>query len=192
MPRLLLALALLTLPLACAAPPPRPAPPTDPGPLLPYDALPTHALWRQRVTLTWPDGQQAFDAALQRTPDALTLVALSPLGPPAFVIRHDAHGVHITHHGDRKLPFAPSYMIADIQKALYPWLPPGTTHGTRHGLTITETRTADRLTHRRIDSPHHPEPITVTYTDPTITLHNGWLGYTLRVDTLEIIPLDPP
>lgn len=183
------ALALLALLLAaCGAAPPPPVP-ADPGPLLPYDALPTHAVWRQRVTATWPDGEQSFDAALQRTPDALSLIGLSPLGPPGFVIRHDADGIHLTNHTDRTLPFAPSYMIADVQKAHYPWLPDGAAHGTRAGFEITEDHTDGRLTRRTFRHPDR-EPITVTYDGPTTTLQHGWFGYTLRIETLEVIPID--
>lgn len=182
-----LLLALLT---ACGAAPPPPPAASDPGPLLPYDALETRAVWRQRVTAIWPDGTQSFDAALQRTDDALSLIGLSPLGPPGFVIRHDAAGVHFTNHTDRTLPFAPTYMLADVQKVHYPWLPPGATDGNRAGYAITETHADGRLTRRVFRHPERPT-ITVTYDGDTATLRNEGLGYTLRVETVEVIPIEP-
>ncbi|MCA9671548.1 MAG: DUF3261 domain-containing protein [Myxococcales bacterium] len=117
-----LALALL---LAGCCPPatttraarPRPEPALRPVGDLPYDFF-----WRQRVTARWGDGRsQTFDAVLQKHRGTLRLVGLSPLGV-GFVIELRADGTtHFQNRTGRRLPFAPSYMLADVQRAFYPW-----------------------------------------------------------------------
>lgn len=200
----------LLLPVLAAACGPRAVPPdqqaalveahVDPGPLLPHTDLREHIFWRQRVTATWPEGEQSFEAVLQRDADALQLVGLSPVGPPAFVVRHGADGVSFENHSDRELPFAPSFMIADVQKAFYPWLPlpanvrQGEYRDSVRGLVVTEGYVDDALQWRtfvRVDDPEARE-LRVTYEPPVAdglppvaVLENGWFGYTLTVETLE-------
>ncbi len=169
----------------------------DPGPILPFDAWEGLVFLRQRVTATWPDGEQGFDAVLQRESDALSLVGLSPVGPPAFVVRHGVDGVMFENYSDRELPFAPSFMIADVQKAFYPWLPRtgATGHGVYEGLRVVETYRDDQLQERTFVRDADPEQrvLRVTYVAgdtsrvaSRVIIENGWFGYTLTVDTLEV------
>lgn len=195
--------ALLALLItACGAPPPTEAPPPDAGPMLPADAWPTAVLLRQRVSATWTGGTRGFDVALQRRGDALLLIGLAPFGPPGFVIRHGPGGVEVENNTGEALPFDPRYMLADVQKAFYPWLPPppageGVVRGEVLGLVVEARYTDGRLAERRFAGPGRA--IRVRYGAESIDgyareveLTHERLGYTLRIETVAVQPLDAP
>lgn len=189
-----LALALLAF-TACGPAAPRPdGPPPDPGPLLAADAWPAQVMLRQRVTAIWPQGTRGFDAALQRRGDELLLIGLAPFGPPGFVIRHGPAGVDVTNNTGEALPFDPKFMLADVQKAFYPWPePPG---AEALGFRIS-TREADGRLAERVFTPiDGGPPIEVEYGEEAIDgypraveLRNARFGYRLRIETIEVQPL---
>jgi predicted exporter len=207
----LLGMGLLVLIPACATPRPAPAF-TDadyPGMLQPPARLSADVMWQQRVTARWPDGERGFAAAVQKQADTLTVMGLAPLGPGfAFILRGDR--IETMNPGGQDLPFPPRFILLDVQRVFYPWLPPagpGATvpDGRREGIVggerVVELWAAGRLAERtftRVD--RRPEgAITVRYAwdradwlAPTrAVLANGWFGYELTVETAEETRLRP-
>lgn len=190
---LLLALALL---VGCAARPPTP-PPADPGPVRPADAWPARVLLRQKVSITWEGQTRSFDAAVQRVDETLTVVGLAPFGPPGFVIRHGPSSIDVENNLDRPLPFDPRFLVADVQKVFYPWLPPpeggqGWVEGEVAGLKVRARYVDGRLAERRfVGAP--PLVVGVRYgvdlidgISRVIELRHEGFGYRLRIETAAV------
>ncbi|MFW6051022.1 MAG: DUF3261 domain-containing protein [Myxococcota bacterium] len=207
MTRVALALALGTLAagasVGCGPPPgaraPEEAP--DPGPLLPPDALPFDFQWRQRVTASWEDGSEGFEAVLQKREGELSLVGLTPMGTPAFVLSLSPAGVTFDNRTGRELPFPPAFVVADVQRVFYPWLPPapegltGAREDVVRGVRVRERYRDGELVRRAFVRPDDPErrAVHVGY-GPTppgadapsrVVLDNGWFGYRLVIETLD-------
>lgn len=198
-PRPLLSAALALS--ACAAPRPRELSARDyPGALVPVSEVAPDFIARQRVEVTSGGRTHAFDAALQRRADALTLVGLTPFGARAFVIEQRGVSETFTPSLTRRLPFPPRFILLDVHRALFMGLPAphptdGEQRGQRDGEIITERYAHGRLVSRafrRADA-SPPGDIVVRYEggmEPprpprVLTLHNGWFGYDLRVETLS-------
>jgi hypothetical protein len=191
---------------ACGPALPPAAPSTDPqldaGPLRAVSTFSFDFQWRQRVTARWPDGTQGFDAVLMKRDGQLTLLGLSPMGVPGFVITLDANGqTHVDNRTGEPLPFPPSYVLADVQRVFFPWLGSvaegfsGERTGTTSGLTVRERYEDGRLVERyfaRDDAKERGE-VRVYYEGfrpgDDVPLHavleNRWFGYTLIIDTVE-------
>jgi hypothetical protein len=117
--------ALLT---SCASPPERRslAEADYPGVLRAPESLPFDVVWQQRVTASWGDGQQrGFDAAVQKRGLGLTVLGLSPMGSIGFAIVMRGDAIEVENHTSEELPFPPRFILLDVQRALYPWLPDG-------------------------------------------------------------------
>lgn len=172
-----------------------------PGPMLSPTAVAEQFLWRQRVTASWEDGSESFDAVLQMYDGQLTLMGLGPMGRPGFIATLTAAGVRFENRSGRSLPFAPEHLLADVQKVFYPWLPPvsagftGTRAGEHESLSIREAYSEGRLvtrSFRRSDAIERGE-LQVQYegwlpglTAPQrATLENAWFGYELTIVTVE-------
>src|SRR6478609_4864398 len=122
------ALATLLAAAGCihhTAPPERSkmAPPTA-AELPPPDAIPGTFTVRQKLRATSPKGGGSFEAVLQKTPGTLTLVGLTPYGSRAFLLQQTKGDVSFTKYVPRDLPFAPTFMLLDIHRALGQWLGP--------------------------------------------------------------------
>lgn len=201
---LLLATGLLGLG-ACARNPqtaqPGPGAGIGPGPMLAPTAIAERFLWRQRVTASWGDGSESFDAVLQMDGEELILMGLGPMGRPGFIATLGASGLRFENRSGRSLPFAAEHIMADVQKAFYPWLPPvpegftGTRVGEHESLMITEIYTSGRLRTRafqRSDALDRGE-LRVRYegwqpglpAPQRATLDNAWFGYELTILTVE-------
>lgn len=171
------------------------------GPILAPAAIGEPFLWRQRVTASWGDRSESFDAVLQMHDDELTLLGLGPMGRPGFVVTLTAAGVSFENRSSRRLPFDPEHIIADVQKVFYPWMPPPTegfsgTRASEHGvLMVSETHVEGRLRDRtftRSDAADRGE-LRVSYEqwDPALrapnraVLDNPWFGYQLTIVTVE-------
>lgn len=171
------------------------------GPLLAPAAVGEPFLWRQRVTARWGERIESFDAVLQLHDDELTLMGLGPMGRPGFIVTLRESGVTFENRSGRGLPFDPEHIMADVQKAFYPWIPsaPLGFSGTRvgeHGiLRVTETHADGRLRTRafqRSDAIDRGE-LRVTYDDwdsslrapGRAVLDNRWFGYELTIVTVE-------
>lgn len=171
-----------------------------PGTLRPPTELGADFQWRQQVTAKWPQGTRSFDAVLSKTGDELLLVGLGPMDTPGFVLTLDAKAqLEFENHTGQPVHFNPRYVLLDVQRAFYPWLPAASGAGAREGIVdnerVTETWKDGVLTERtfqRLDQ-NPPGTIVVTYSGWTAgsraprraTLNNGWFGYTLTIQTFE-------
>lgn len=185
-----------------------------PGELLPPAALGADLLWQQRVTASWGDSEQrGFDAAVQKQGDTLTVIGLSPLGQAGFVLVQRGLQVTFENHTDMHLPFPPRYVLLDVQRAFFPWLPPlaagtaGAGDGEREQIVgqerVVEVHEGGRLVERRFTRLDGKPAGTIvvryewTGTDagrraPTrAVLDNGWFGYRMTVDTHTEAALPP-
>ena len=182
--------------------PPSAQPPLSPGPIRGPGALEYEFQWRQQVTVTYPEGRASFEAVLQHNKGALTLVGLSAMGLPGFVITVDARGeVTLDNRSGRELPFEPEYIVADVQRVFFPWLPrpeprqEGRRNGEVLGMSVTESFKAGALQRRefrRADAPGRGA-VVVTYGDlqsgqdapRDVRVDNRWFGYQLQIQTLS-------
>ncbi len=174
-----------------------------PGVLRAPEALADDVLWRQHVTAVWgpEEERRGFDAVIQKVGTALTVLGLSPTGSVGFAIVLQDGNIELTNQMPEGLPFPPRYVLLDVQRTFYPWLP--TTEPVRDGLRqghvdgehIVETWSGGRLVERsftRLDQTP-PGTLTVRYrwdeanwSVPTNTvLDNGWFGYKLEIETHE-------
>lgn len=190
--------ALVTLG-ACAATPGRPqfAEQDYPGTLRAPESLPIDVVWQQRVTAVWGEGQQrGFDAAIQKRDGALTVLGLSPMGSMGFAIVLRGASIDVQNNTQDELPFPPRFILLDVQRAFYPWLPAGGDgkhSATVDGEVVAETWAGGRLTERRFqrvdgapagDIVVRYEWLRADWRAPTrVVLDNGWFGYRLTVDT---------
>jgi hypothetical protein len=195
-------LTMTTLLLACATTPASPGGATEvqyPGTFLPASSIGPDFQWQQRVTAHWHGRKRGFDAVLSKTEDELLLVALGPMKTPGFFVRLSEGVVGFENRTPHELPFDPRYMILDVQRVYYPWIPgapPKTGERThRHaGERIHEVWRDGRLLERRFvrEDEQPPGEITVHYegwedgldAPGRAILDNGWLGYALVIETL--------
>ena len=178
-----------------------------PGTLQPPTNLPIEAVWQQHVTASWQAPgerreERGFDAAVQRRGDTLTVLGLSPMGSVGFSIEQGPDGIAVANHMPEQLPIPPRFVLLDVQRTLFPWLPPGASEVERDGERITERRAGGRpieRTFERLDA-DPPGVIRITYSwdnpawaVPTrAVLDNGWFGYRLTIDTHGETRLGPP
>jgi hypothetical protein len=181
-----------------------------PGTLLSPELLRGDVLWQQRVTASWgEDGRRGFDAALQKRGDELTLIGLSPMGSPGFVIQMRGPHISSRNETDEDMPFPPRFMLLDVQRVFFPWLAEdgaaredGLYEGNIEGERVVETVRGGRLVERcfsRLDGRPEGE-ITIRYEwgqeawkgPSRAVLDNGWFGYGLAIETLAETELPPP
>ena len=151
---------------------------------------------------------RGFEGVLQHRGDELLLMALTPFGSKAFVLRQQGVDVEYTPHAVREqdLPFPPEYILLDVHRTLFIGipgapLPDGVHTHDRAGERITEHWSEGRLMRRQFRRlSGGPEGvIQITYrggmvpggVPPTIEVENGWFGYGLAIETLEFRPLSP-
>jgi hypothetical protein len=208
---------------ACASPPrpPRLVDSDYPGQLQSPSVLRNDVLWQQHVSANWGEGERrGFDAAVQKQGDTLTVLVLSPIGPPALVATQRGGAIDFHNELGEDFPFPPRFLLLDVQRAFFPWLPEtsaasamdetGATgaplaDGERHGVVgeeqIAETIAAGRIVKRcfrRLDG-KPAGAITIRYEwdrsdwlgPSRAVLENGWFGYRLVIDTVAETPLTP-
>lgn len=168
----------------------------DPGVLAPVEQMPIEFMMRQTVTATWgeEDDEQSFEAVLQQAAGVLTIVAISPIGQPGFVVTWDGETAGMENHTGRELPFPPEFMIADVQRVFYPWLSDGETAGEMFGLQIAEVWTDDGVlisrSFTRVDEEQGESTLVVEFEEwgdfaPTRASLRSWYGYELTIETYE-------
>ncbi len=184
--------------------------------LLPVDAWGDTRVLRQRVRIEWGGGSESFDAVLQRRPGELSLVGLGPMNLVGFrlTLRASAESqggleqVDFENRSGRALPFTPTHMLADVQRAYYPWLPgvPDCRACERSGwwgsVAIWEKVGERHLEQRRfaIRDALDQGSVVIRYSDwqgepavpRQIEIANGWLGYRITIETLESLAVDDP
>jgi hypothetical protein len=169
--------------------------------LRPPSAIGFDFMWRQRVIAEWPTGKQEFEAVLQKQKGELTMLGLSPMGLPGFVLTlHEDTSISIENRMGRDLPFEPVYVLADVQRVFFPWLAAdGAPHdGEREGSVgdqqVRELFRAGQLTTREFRRSDRPgQSVRVEYTPtapgtdaaPSVRLDNGFYRYGLVIETFE-------
>lgn len=173
-----------------------------PGPLRTAAALAHDFQWQQRVTARYPTGSSSFEAVLLNRDGALTLVGLSPMGLPGFVITLTADGrVDMDNRSGQSLPFEPSYILADVQRVFFPWLETPAPHfnGVRSGgllgMQVTESLENGVLVRRtfsRDDAPDRGQAViryehwsTGSDAPARVVMDNEWFGYQLIIETVS-------
>ncbi len=191
---------LLTMPFAaCHTTPPRRAlgDADYPGVLRTPSALPRDVVWQQRVTATWGDqAGRGFDAAVQKRGDTMTVMGLSPAGSLGFAAILSGTAIELQNPSGQELPFPARFILLDVQRAFYPWIPAitdGDTEAVVDGELVHETWREGRLrerSFRRIDN--QPAGIIVVryewahadwFGPSHVELDNAWFGYRLSVET---------
>ncbi len=174
--------------------------PRYPGTLRAPSELGADVMMRQRLTARWGEGESAsFEAVLQKQGDALVLLGLGPHGGRAFLLEHRDGEVRFEPYVDLELPFPPRFVLLDVQRVFFPYLGEPLDEGTRErtvdGEVVREVWRGGRLverTFRRADGDpegvirvDYGEGLATGLPPPLIVLDNGWLGYTLSVETLS-------
>lgn len=205
----MLATSLLTAVTACRTPQPETAqraPEVTTAALRPTTDMPFDFIWQQHVTAKWNGRCESFDAVLQKKGDELLLMGLSPMGMPGFVLKWGPAGLRFQNRTSHRLPFGPAYIMADIQRAYFPWLPPpradfdGTRRGRHEDLAITEVYHRGRLASRSFRRADRSAEgvVAITYRNwgdghdapRHVVLSNGWFGYRLEIETVSQQRLD--
>lgn len=166
--------------------------------LRPPSALPYDFMWRQRVIAEWPTGTQEFEAVLQKQKGELTLLGLSPMGLPGFVLtlREDL-SIGVENRMGTDLPFEPAYILADVERVFFPWLPdPAPESGERSGevgpQSVLERYTEGHLQAREFRHQQAADkPIRIEYgataqgadAPDRVKLDNSWHRYKLVIET---------
>jgi len=182
------------------APPRPPVTPPTAAELPPPDAIPGTFSVRQKLTATSPKGGGSFEAVLQKQPGTLTLVGLTPYGSRAFLLVQTKGDVQFTKYIPRELPFAPTFLLLDIHRALATWLGPPPASGERSGQvgdeTIRERWQDGKLVERTFVSAkaNPPGTITISYAAQSapgaasiathITLKNARMDYRVDIETV--------
>lgn len=215
-PRILCCWLFAALLGSCASTPQKPREQGNyPGTLQAPQALATEAVWQQRVTAKWQAPGEApqergFDAALQRTGDALTVIGLSPMGSVGFSIQQTLSGIEVVNNMEDQLVIPPRFILLDVQRTFFPWIATdgsrarlvNGTHSTEvHGEEIHEVWLDGRLqqrTFRRLDNqPAGQIRIRYEWLNPDwalpskAVLDNGWFGYQLTILTHSETRLAP-
>lgn len=168
--------------------------------LRPPSALAYDFMWRQRVIAEWPTGTQEFEAVLQKRDGTLTLLGLSPMGLPGFVLTlREDRSISVENRMGRDLPFEPAYILADVERVFFPWLegdPPrdGERSGRLGAQEVRERFAAGRLVAREFrHAAAADKPIRIEYGEQapgadaprTLKLDNTWHRYKLVIETFE-------
>ena len=190
---------------ACGGASEHAGPPRYPGTLRPANELGPDVMMRQQLEADWGDDRQGFEAVLQKQGDEMVLLGLGPHGGRAFLLEHRGGEIHFETFVDLDLPFPPRYVLLDVQRTFFPYLsteplPDGIHEGVVDGEKVTERWRDGRLVERRFERlDGDPEGVIRVDYGPglvfgqrppqSITLDNGWFGYTLRVRTVDHQPL---
>jgi len=159
-------------------------------------------MWQQRVTARWGDGmERGFEAAVQKQGDTLTVIGLSPLGQAGFVLTQDSAGVRFENRTDMQLPFPPRFVLLDVQRTFFPWLPTtgpvsdGERSAVVDGERVVEIRSGGKLKERRFTRcdgmPAGDIVVRYEWSETDVgrvaprraVLDNGWFDYRMTVET---------
>lgn len=130
--------------------------------LRPPSEVPLEFSWRQSVSVEHARGKErSFEAVLEKGPDRLVLVGLTPLQTVLFVAEQRSDGsVRFENRTGRDIPFDPGYILRDIQRAYYPWIEGPHRDGRRvgevGGVRVEERYEGERLRERRFGPVENP------------------------------------
>lgn len=178
-----------------------------PGRLVDPAQIPGDFLWQQSITATYrkPDGsegQQRFDAVVQKTAGVLSVVGLTPFGTRAFVLEQRGQDVSLRRFISGALPIPARFVLVDIHRTYFvPADDPAAAARSGEFLSqrLESGGVSERVFRRRDGTP--AGDIRIRYTPALsqapgrtgpprrITLDNGWFGYRLVIETLQHTPL---
>ena len=148
--------------------------------------------YRQEVTVAYgEEAPRSFEAVLENTGDALRLVGLTPLNTVLFVVELAGGEVTFENRTGEALPFDPSYILRDVQRAFFPWLEggegqDGARRGRVAGVKVLERYEGGRLIERVFFRPGAP-PVRARYgrdtSSPVVRLVDPELDYRLEIRT---------
>jgi hypothetical protein len=180
--------------------------------LLPVEAWPGEFRVPLRLRIEWPGGQARYEVLLERSPGTLVLrERTNPAAdkPPsgfrlALVTGPAKSGARETLEVEpgalEALPFDPGHLLADVQRAFYPWLlgvpecGPCERSGWRGHVAVWERVGKERIIERRLAVaellPYGN--VRVRYAQRTtfgmpalVALENSWIGYRLVFEALD-------
>jgi hypothetical protein len=155
--------------------------------------------WQQRVTAHWEGEAHGFDAVLSKSDEELLLIGLSPMKTPGFIVRLADGQIELENRSPREVPFDPRYIMLDVQRVFFPWIPGEPPHDgeRRHrtdGELVIERWADGKLQQRRFarEDQRPPGEIAIRYegwedgadAPRRAVLDNGWFGYSLEIETL--------
>ncbi len=73
---------------------------------------------------------------MQKQGDVLTIVGLSPVSGPGFVLVLQDGRVTLTNQSGMEVPFPPRFVVLDVQRVFFPW---GSCDGANDGEATWET-----------------------------------------------------
>ncbi|HEX3694687.1 MAG TPA: DUF3261 domain-containing protein [Polyangia bacterium] len=162
------------------------------------DRIPGDLTLRQKLTAQSAKGGGSFETILQKRPDLLRVLGLTPFGTRAFLLEQRGHQVTFTSYIPRELPFPPTFMLLDIHRVFDVWLDgPPPTDGDRSGTVgaeqISERWQGGRLVQRTFNRTlaRPPAAVTITYTGQIspgvaadIVVANDRYGYRLSIHSV--------
>lgn len=180
--------------------------------LLPVEAWPGEFRVPLRLRIEWPGGQARYEVLLERSPGTLVMrERTNPAAdkPPsgfrlALVTGPAKSGARETLEVEpgalEALPFDPGHLLADVQRAFYPWLlgvpecGPCERSGWRGHVAVWERVGKERIIERRLAVaellPYGN--VRVRYAQRTtfgmpalVALENSWIGYRLVFEALD-------
>lgn len=160
---------------------------------------------RQTIDAEARDRSGRFDAVLQKNGEELLLLALTPYGSRAFLLRQRGDDVTFERFVRRELPFPPRFILLDVHRAFFSGLPNGPRTDGVHEARIDdelvrerwrEGRLYERRFRRITGSPageilvrYEGGMIPGSALPSRIVFENGWYGYRLTIVTTEYRPL---
>lgn len=206
-----LVLALVT---GCGGAPSREEQPLPeyPGTLVDTSDMGADFLSRQRVTFLRGETESSMTAVVQKKGDELVLLALTPFGSRAFMIRQQGTEFEVQSFVPQPFPVPPRFVLLDVHRVNFMRLGTPKKNGEiaeqRGDERIVERWESGRLIERRFYRNDYPEPIVIRYQKRAsqaqeeggddaeaqpdesasrgqIQLENGWLHYRLNIEILE-------
>ncbi len=170
--------------------------------LLPADTLEEDLILIQRVSVRWEGGEESFDAVVQKQGDSLLLLGLGPMNAVGFTLSLEGEALKFENRSGRELPFEPVRILADVQRAFYPWIEPRPAcskcehRTTRDGIVIVERFKEKGLDQRAFAIEGQPEigEVVIQYAGwfdgfpiaRHVVLVNNWFGYELIIETRSV------
>lgn len=164
---------------------------------------------RQRVEFARGETRVTSDVVIQKVGDELTVIALSPMGTRAYVIRQKGAAItSVDAAQGAPAPVPPEFVLLDIHRTYFLALTPpatgsGTAEGVLHGERVTEAWADGVLAERRFlrAGPTTPGAIHIRFAPkeeaepefwlPGAVLENPWLGYRLTIRTVSATRIPP-
>ncbi|MCA9583579.1 MAG: DUF3261 domain-containing protein [Myxococcales bacterium] len=167
--------------------------PPYPGTLRDLSEVSGDFSYRQRVTFRRGETTDSMEAVLQKTGSELVLLALTPMGTRAFLVRQRGAAIaDVQSFVPVPPPVPPEFVLLDVNRVHFmgagkPSGPDAVSRITRDGEHIVdewEGGALRRRTFSRVDG--DPKgTIVIEFGETETRLRNGWLGYELTITRLD-------